>query len=125
MRPHPPGHRVRPQEAIVAAFAPVDEQFRLRHALLRMPASDWLAAWQAGGADNPYLAFLALADDVVVTGGVDALNDILMFMCFAQTGALSLTGDCRPFSDAADGTLLGEGIGMLALRRLDAGESGI
>jgi 3-oxoacyl-(acyl-carrier-protein) synthase len=55
--------------------------------------------------------------DLVVTGGVDTLNDILMFMCFAQTDALSLTGDCRPFSEDADGTMLGEGIGMLVLKR--------
>ena len=60
--------------------------------------------------------------DLVVTGGVDALNDILMFMCFAQTGALSPSGDCRPFSDQSDGTILGEGIGMLALRRLEDAE---
>ncbi len=56
--------------------------------------------------------------DLVIVGGVDTLNDILMFMCFAQTGALSLTGDCRPFSSEADGTMLGEGIGMLVLKRL-------
>jgi acyl transferase domain-containing protein len=63
--------------------------------------------------------------DLVVTGGVDTLNDILMFMCFAQTGALSLSGDCRPFSDEADGTMLGEGVGMVALKRLsDAEEAG-
>ena len=60
--------------------------------------------------------------DLVLTGGVDALNDIFMFMCFAQTGALSVSGDCRPFSDRADGTMLGEGIGILALRRLDDAE---
>lgn len=56
--------------------------------------------------------------DLVLTGGVDALNDILMYMCFSKTPALSPTGDCRPFSDKADGTMLGEGIGILALRRL-------
>ncbi len=56
--------------------------------------------------------------DTVLTGGVDALNDILMYMCFSKTPALSPTGDCRPFSDQADGTMLGEGVGMLALRRL-------
>lgn len=56
--------------------------------------------------------------DMVLTGGVDALNDILMFMCFSKTPALSPTGDCRPFSNNSDGTMLGEGIGMLALRRL-------
>ncbi len=57
--------------------------------------------------------------DMVLTGGVDALNDILMFMCFSKTPALSPTGDCRPFSTKADGTMLSEGIGMVALRRLD------
>src|SRR5262249_10285475 len=57
--------------------------------------------------------------------GVDALNDILMFLCFSKTGALSRTEDCRPFSADADGTMLGEGLGMLVLRRLaDAGRDG-
>ena len=60
--------------------------------------------------------------DTVLTGGVDALNDILMYMCFSKTPALSPTGDCRPFSNEADGTMLGEGIGMLALRRLEDAE---
>src|SRR5262249_5957816 len=56
--------------------------------------------------------------DTVLTGGVDALNDILMYSCFSKTGALSRSDECRPFDTAADGTLMGEGIGMLALRRL-------
>ncbi len=63
--------------------------------------------------------------DLVITGGVDTLNDIFMFMCFSKTPALSRTGDCRPFSDAADGTMLGEGLAMVALKRLrDAEEAG-
>jgi acyl transferase domain-containing protein/NAD(P)-dependent dehydrogenase (short-subunit alcohol dehydrogenase family) len=56
--------------------------------------------------------------DLVITGGIDALNDIFMYMCFSKTPAMSPTGDCRPFAADADGTLLGEGIGMFALRRL-------
>nr|WP_264079106.1 beta-ketoacyl synthase N-terminal-like domain-containing protein [Mycobacterium szulgai] len=60
--------------------------------------------------------------DMVITGGVDALNDILMFMCFAKVTALSPSGDCRPFSDKADGTMLGEGLAMMALKRLDDAE---
>ncbi len=56
--------------------------------------------------------------DMVLAGGADTLNDIFMFMCFSKTPALSLSGDCRPFSDRADGTMLGEGLGMVALRRL-------
>jgi len=56
--------------------------------------------------------------DLVISGGVDTMNDIFMYMCFSKTPALSPTGDCRPFSDAADGTLLGEGLSMIALKRL-------
>ena len=57
--------------------------------------------------------------DLVLTGGVDCLNDIFMHMCFSKTPALSPTGDARPFSDKADGTLLGEGLGVVVLKRLD------
>ncbi len=60
--------------------------------------------------------------EMVITGGVDALNDILMFMCFAKVTALSPSGDCRPFSDQADGTMLGEGLAMVALKRLEDAE---
>ncbi|MBL4889011.1 MAG: acyltransferase domain-containing protein, partial [Candidatus Lindowbacteria bacterium] len=60
--------------------------------------------------------------DLVITGGTDALNNIFMYMCFSKTQALSPTNDCRPFSDDADGTMLGEGIGLLAFRRLSDAE---
>ena len=60
--------------------------------------------------------------DLVLTGGVDALNDVMMYMCFSKTPAFSPTGDCRPFSDGADGTIIGEGVGMLALKRLSDAE---
>ncbi|QLL05501.1 SDR family oxidoreductase [Mycobacterium vicinigordonae] len=60
--------------------------------------------------------------DMVITGGVDACNDISMFMCFSTVTAMSPTGDCRPFSDQSDGTMLGEGLAMFALKRLDDAE---
>ncbi len=60
--------------------------------------------------------------DVVITGGVDTMNDIFMFMCFSKTPALSPSGDVKPFSDEADGTMLGEGMGMVALKRLEDAE---
>ena len=60
--------------------------------------------------------------DMVIAGGVDTMNDIFMYMCFSKTPALSQSEDIRPFSDQADGTMLGEGIGMVALKRLDDAE---
>jgi acyl transferase domain-containing protein len=56
--------------------------------------------------------------DVVLTGGVDAFNDIFMYMCFSKTQALSAAGDARPFSASADGTVVGEGVGIVVLKRL-------
>jgi polyketide-type polyunsaturated fatty acid synthase PfaA len=60
--------------------------------------------------------------DVVLTGGVDTLNDIFMYMCFSKTPALSKSGRVSPFDEKADGTLLGEGLGMVALKRLEDAE---
>jgi acyl transferase domain-containing protein/NAD(P)-dependent dehydrogenase (short-subunit alcohol dehydrogenase family) len=65
------------------------------------------------------LELISGRSDMVVTGGVDTLNDIFMHMCFAKTHTLSTTGDARPFSKDADGTVLGEGIGILVLKRLE------
>ena len=75
-----------------------------------------------------HLSLLELASgrtNMVVTGGVDTINDIFMHMCFSKTGVLSHSGDARPFSGDADGTVLGEGIGLIVLKRLaDAEQDG-
>ncbi|MGP0063709.1 MAG: SDR family NAD(P)-dependent oxidoreductase [Isosphaeraceae bacterium] len=71
------------------------------------------------GAIN--LSMLELATgrcDLAVTGGLDTFNDIFMYMCFSKTPALSPTGDARPFDAEADGTILGEGLGVVVLKRL-------
>ena len=62
------------------------------------------------------------SSDLVITGGVETFNDIFMYMCFSKTPALSFSGDCRPFDAKSDGTMLGEGIGLLGLRRLEDAE---
>jgi acyl transferase domain-containing protein/NAD(P)-dependent dehydrogenase (short-subunit alcohol dehydrogenase family) len=59
---------------------------------------------------------------MVITGGVDTFNDIFMFTCFTKTPALSASGHARPFDAKADGTTLGEGVGMVVLKRLDDAE---
>lgn len=58
------------------------------------------------------------AADMVLTGGTDTFNDIFMFTCFSKTPALSDSGHIAPFSEDSDGTLLGEGVGVLVLKRL-------
>jgi len=68
-----------------------------------------------------HLAALELAtgkSDMVVTGGIDTFNDIFMYMCFSKTPALSPTGDAKPFDASGDGTILGEGLGILVIKRL-------
>src|SRR6185503_6524256 len=68
-----------------------------------------------------HLAGLELAagrSDMVITGGVDTFNDIFMYMCFSKTPALSPSGDAKPFDRDCDGTVLGEGLGLLVLKRL-------
>ncbi|WP_405136937.1 beta-ketoacyl synthase N-terminal-like domain-containing protein [Nocardia sp. NBC_01388] len=57
--------------------------------------------------------------DMMITGGVDTENTIFIYMCFSKVGALSPTDRISPFASDADGTMLGEGISMLALRRLE------
>src|SRR5260370_13369824 len=49
---------------------------------------------------------------------MDTFNDIFMYMCFSKTAALSPTGDARPFDAQGDGTILGEGLGCIVLKRL-------
>ena len=69
-----------------------------------------------------HLAMLELAAgrcDLALTGGLDTFNDIFMYMCFSKTPALSPSGDAKPFSAMGDGTALGEGLGVLTLKRLD------
>ena len=73
-----------------------------------------------------HLAAMELATgkaDVVVTGGADTFNDIFMFMCFSKTPALSKSGESRPFDANGDGTALGEGLGMVVLKRLADAEA--
>ena len=61
--------------------------------------------------------------DMILTGGCDAENSILMYMCFSKTPALSPTENITPFDAASDGTMLGEGVAMLALKRLSDAEA--
>ncbi len=57
--------------------------------------------------------------DMMLAGGVNASISAEVYMVFHQLGALAKCGAVRPFTEGGDGTLLGEGLGVLALKRLD------
>ena len=60
--------------------------------------------------------------DMIITGGVDTDNSIHMYMCFSKTPAFTADEKCRPFDADSSGMLIGEGIGMVALKRLKDAE---
>ena len=58
------------------------------------------------------------SSDVAVVAGADTLQGPFAFLCFANTHALSPTGQCRPFDADADGIAISEGIAVAVLKRL-------
>jgi acyl transferase domain-containing protein len=55
--------------------------------------------------------------DLSLVGGANVATAAPTFMLFCQLNALSRRGTIRPFDRDADGTLLGEGYGMVVLKR--------
>lgn len=58
------------------------------------------------------------ACDLALVGGAQVWMPVPILNIFCQLGALSHREQIRPFDIDADGTLLGEGIGMVVLKRL-------
>ncbi|ONH60032.1 beta-ketoacyl synthase [Frankia sp. CcI49] len=56
--------------------------------------------------------------DTMLAGGVHHCHDITLWSVFTQLRALSRTQRSQPFDRNADGLLIGEGTGMVVLRRL-------
>jgi len=56
--------------------------------------------------------------DVMLTGGLSRPDSLYTQMGFSQLRALSPRGTCSPFDAAADGLVVGEGAGVVVLKRL-------
>ena len=57
--------------------------------------------------------------DVMLAGGVSRPDCLYTQIGFSQLRALSPSGRCAPFDKSADGLVVGEGAGMVALKRLE------
>ncbi len=57
--------------------------------------------------------------DAMLAGGVSRPESLYTQVGFSQLRALSPSGRCAPFDQSADGLVVGEGVGMLVLKRLD------
>jgi acyl transferase domain-containing protein len=67
-------------------------------------------------------ALLSGRCDLALAGGANVATAAPTYMLFCQLEALSRCGQIRPFDRDADGTLLGEGFGMLVLKRREDAE---
>ncbi|MDE0890779.1 MAG: SDR family NAD(P)-dependent oxidoreductase [Planctomycetota bacterium] len=65
---------------------------------------------------------VANTSEMVLVGGADLHNSINDYLMFSSVQALSRTGNCRSFDSKADGITLGEGVGVVVLKRLKDAE---
>jgi acyl transferase domain-containing protein/enoyl-CoA hydratase/carnithine racemase/acyl carrier protein/SAM-dependent methyltransferase len=64
-------------------------------------------------------AVLAGQCEAALAGGVAVMCTPQMHLWTGSAGMLSPTGTCAPFAASADGIVLGEGVGVVVLKRLD------
>ena len=61
--------------------------------------------------------------DIAVVGGAHLIVSATAHLLMGRAGALSPEGHCLPFGAAADGTLLGEGVGVFLVASTDLAAS--
>ncbi len=128
----PPHLRSRIASAV--ASAAVGRAHPLNAGVVGLPAAILARALRLGGgaytldaacASSLYAIKLACDElaagraDAMLTGGASRPECLYTQMGFTQLRALSRRGVCAPFDAAADGLLVGEGAGLLVLKRLD------
>ncbi len=57
--------------------------------------------------------------EMMITGGVDTDNSPFMYLCFSKTPAFTTDDSLKAFDTDSKGMLVGEGVGMVLLKRLD------
>ncbi|XBX10227.1 SDR family NAD(P)-dependent oxidoreductase [Enterocloster clostridioformis] len=60
--------------------------------------------------------------ELAIAGGINILSSRSYFVSVSDAGMLSPQGRCRPFDQAADGYVRGEGCGVLILKNLEQAE---
>ncbi|MCH4293527.1 phosphopantetheine-binding protein [Shewanella sp. 3B26] len=60
--------------------------------------------------------------DMMLTGGACTDNSAYMYMSFSKTPAFTVDEKIKPFDADSKGMMIGEGIGMIALKRLEDAE---
>ena len=118
----------------VSPTLPTDPYGALASKVTGLPASLLAGALGLGGgtftldaacASSLYAVKLACDElhanraDIMLAGGVSRPECLYTQIGFTQLRAISPTGRCAPFDHRADGLVVGEGAGMLALKRLE------
>ncbi len=83
---------------------------------------DAACASSFGGIRMAVHELLDYRSDMMITGGVDMDNSIYAYLCFSKTPAFSKKEKSQPFDKNSAGMIIGEGIGMLLLKRLEDAE---
>ena len=60
--------------------------------------------------------------DMMLCGGANLDNSAFAYISFCKTPAISKTSKIKPFDAKADGMILGDGVGMMVLKRLSDAE---
>ncbi|MCP3927136.1 MAG: SDR family NAD(P)-dependent oxidoreductase [Desulfobacterales bacterium] len=60
--------------------------------------------------------------DIIISGGVDTDNSPFMYLCFSKTPAFTASEKSMPFDQESSGIIIGEGVGMVAMKRLSDAE---
>lgn len=122
------------EKLVGAAPPPVEPVHPLNCFVTGLPAGIVAKALGLGGtcftldaacASSLYALKLAVDEllagraDAMLTGGVSRPDSLYTQMGFSQLHALSPSGRCAPFDAAADGLVVGEGAGVLMLKRAD------